>query len=84
MGSSFLIIQQVCQIPKKVHKAVANFMQNNSQTDSSKERREYLEEIADDFGVDAEIVFALADLLGPNEDHDGLISSLEDISDSIF
>ena len=59
-------------------------MQNNSQTNSSKERRLYLEELADEFGVDTEIVFALADLLGPNEDQDGLISSLEDVSDSIF
>jgi len=74
----------VCQIPKKVHKAVAILMQNNSQTNSSKERRLYLEELADEFGVDTEIVFALADLLGPNEDQDGLISSLEDVSDSIF
>jgi len=63
---------------------VAILMQNNSQTNSSKERRLYLEELADEFGVDTEIVFALADLLGPNEDQDGLISSLEDVSDSIF
>ena len=42
-------------------------------------RREYLRELADEFGIDPEIVFALADALGPNEDHDGLIAELEDI-----
>ena len=42
-------------------------------------RHEYLRELADEFGIDPEIVFALADVLGPNEDHDGLITELEDI-----
>lgn len=41
-------------------------------------RRAYLEELADDLGVDLSIVHALADLLGPNEDFDGLVTSLED------
>lgn len=74
----------VCQKPKKVHRAVAILMQNNSQTNSSEERKQYLEELADEFDVDVETVFALADLLGPNEDHDGLINSLEDFTQSIF
>lgn len=42
-------------------------------------RREYLRELADEFGIDPAIVFALADALGPSEDHDGLIAELEDI-----
>jgi hypothetical protein len=40
-----------------------------------------LEDLADQYGVDIETVFALADLLGPNEDNDGLVSSLEDLTD---
>jgi hypothetical protein len=39
-------------------------------------RREYLESLAEEYPRDA--VFALADRLGPNEDFDGLITSLED------
>jgi len=44
-----------------------------------KNRREYLENVADDYGVDVESVFALADLLGPEEDFDGLVSTVQDI-----
>lgn len=42
------------------------------------DRRAYLEGLADDLGVDLSIVHALADLLGPNEDFDGLVTTLED------
>lgn len=38
-------------------------------------RREYLESLCDDY--DRESVFALAALLGPEEDFDGLLTSLE-------
>lgn len=41
-------------------------------------REEYLESLVDDFGLDKEIIFAAADLLGPSEDFDGLITTLED------
>lgn len=43
-----------------------------------KSRKDYLESLAEDFGTDLEIVLTLADLLGPDEDFDGLISMLED------
>jgi hypothetical protein len=46
-----------------------------------KNRKEYLKSLAEEFSVDHETVFFLADLLGPAEDFDGLISSLEDIED---
>ena len=46
----------------------------------SKERMFYLKELSDEYGVDINTVMALADLLGPNEDHDGLIVALEDIN----
>ena len=41
-------------------------------------RKEYLLDLADNMGIDASIVFALADMLGSNEDFDGLVTSLED------
>lgn len=41
-------------------------------------RKEYLEDLASEYDVPEEIVFAVADLLGPNEDYDGLISTLDD------
>lgn len=44
----------------------------------NKERIEYLESLVDSYGVDSSIVFALAEVLGEEEDYDGLISSLED------
>lgn len=41
-------------------------------------RKHYLECMAEDYGVPVEIVFSLAQMLGSNEDFDGLISALED------
>lgn len=42
-------------------------------------RAEYLAMLADDYGVDLDVVQAMADVLGPNEDFDGLVTSLEDM-----
>ena len=42
-------------------------------------RTDYLENLAEDYNVDKETVFALASMLGKIEDFDGLISSLEDM-----
>lgn len=43
-------------------------------------RAEYLEMLSDDYGVDIDIVHAMADVLGPTEDFDGLVTSLEDMA----
>lgn len=43
-----------------------------------RDRQEYLEYLALEYDVDIEIVMSLADMLGPNEDFDGLINALED------
>lgn len=45
------------------------------------DRQEYLESLADETGVDMDIVSAMADILGPKEDFDGLVSELEDMGD---
>ena len=42
-------------------------------------RDEYINELSDEYGIEEEIVWALAELLGENEDHDGLVSALEDL-----
>jgi predicted metal-dependent peptidase len=45
-----------------------------------KDRSDYLETLADDYGIDAVIVNELAGMLGPSEDFDGLVSEIEDLS----
>lgn len=42
-------------------------------------RQHYLESLAEDYGTDITHVQAIAELLGPNEDFDGLVSALEDL-----
>jgi hypothetical protein len=42
------------------------------------DREEYLRSLADEYEVDMQIVSAAADALGPNEDFDGLVTTLED------
>lgn len=44
------------------------------------DRREYLESLAEDNGVDIETVLVMADLLGPSEDFDALVTAIEDIA----
>jgi hypothetical protein len=46
-----------------------------------KNRKDYLENLALDMGIEKDIVFSLASLLGSVEDFDGLVSSLEDYSE---
>lgn len=41
-------------------------------------RKEYLENLADEYNVDINTVLTLALMLGESEDFDGLISALED------
>jgi hypothetical protein len=41
-------------------------------------RHDYLTDLAAETGVPLYVVETMADLLGPNEDFDGLVSALED------
>lgn len=43
-------------------------------------RRAYLVSLAEEHGVDLEDVIALASVLGPSEDFDGLVCHLEDLA----
>jgi hypothetical protein len=55
-------------------------MQTVYESKGFKSRRDYLNSLAEEYPRGA--VFALADILGPSEDFDGLITSLEDAMDS--
>lgn len=50
---------------------------------SCESREKYLREIALEYDVPVDVVFALAEILGPTEDYDGLISMLEDFEDML-
>lgn len=43
------------------------------------DRENYLESLSEDFGIDIETIKALADILGEEEDFDGLVTALEDM-----
>ena len=43
------------------------------------DRNDYLNCLSEDYGVSIEDVYSLAEMLGENEDFDGLVSALEDI-----
>ena len=45
-------------------------------------RKDYLDNLAEDFGVDTDTVYTLASMLGKIEDFDGLVTSLEDMDGS--
>ncbi len=45
-------------------------------------RKHYLASLAEEYGLDLKsVVYPIAEILGPNEDFDGLITSLQDIVD---
>lgn len=45
-----------------------------------KDRDEYLDQLAEENGVDRMAVGCLAEMLGEDEDFDGLVSEIEDFS----
>lgn len=54
-------------------------MTNQYQAFGYENREDYLSCLAEDYGLSLEqVVRPLADLLGPTEDFDGLVSALED------
>ena len=44
-------------------------------------RHDYLLNLSEEYAVDKDVVFTLANMLGENEDFDGLINSVEDIQE---
>ena len=54
------------------------------QVDGAIDRFGYLESLADNHGVEFDVVLTLVDVLGPEEDFDGLVTSLEDHAAGAF
>ena len=48
---------------------------------TKEERMKYLRGLAEDHGAPMSVVLSLASILGPSEDHDGLVTALEDWED---
>jgi hypothetical protein len=46
-------------------------------------RKDYLNELADENGVERKIVYMLASMLGPEEDFDGLVTEVGDYADKL-
>jgi len=42
-------------------------------------RKDYLDSLAEDYNLDIQAVYALANILGVEEDFDGLVSSCQDM-----
>jgi len=53
-------------------------MENIYEQNGYDTRAEYLKYLASDHGIDLDIVLNLAEILGPNEDFDGLVTTLQD------
>lgn len=45
-------------------------------------RKQYLKGLAEEYGAPLATVLVLADMLGPNEDFDGLVTTLQDAEES--
>ncbi len=45
-----------------------------------KDRADYFNSLADEYGVSKMLVYILADMLGPSEYFDGLVSMIEDVA----
>lgn len=46
-------------------------------------RRDYLNHLSEELGIDKETVYQIAGILGKSEDFDGLVTTLEDHAESI-
>jgi glycosidase len=57
---------------------------NVYQENGYENRKEYLESLAEDFGVDISVVYTIASVYGPSEDFDGLVTALEDYSEDMY
>lgn len=49
-----------------------------------KSREHYLSSLAEEFGLDEEVVYMTANLYGPNEDFDGLVTTLQDYAEGLL
>jgi len=47
-------------------------------------RKDYLNHLADDFGIERDTVYSIASMLGSSEDFDGLVTALEDYAEENY
>jgi hypothetical protein len=59
----------------------ADLALHDAQWNDACARQNHMQELSEEYDIDLDIVVSLADMLGPNEDHDGLISALDDLTD---
>lgn len=59
-------------------------MSNIYQENGFENRRKYLESVAEEYGVDLDVVLATAEIYGPNEDFDGLVTTIDDYSQGVY
>ena len=59
-------------------------MENIYQEHGYENRKDYLNSLAEDFGIDVDVVYSMASMLGKSEDFDGLVTSLEDYADQMY
>lgn len=52
--------------------------QNIYQRKGYRDRQDYLNSLAAEYGVDIGVVYAMADMMSESEDFDGLLNMLED------
>lgn len=57
-----------------------NTHQNIYQENGYKSRKDYLQSLAEEYGVDYQTVACLSALLGDEESFDGLVSAVEDMA----
>jgi glycosidase len=58
-------------------------MENVYEKNGYENRKDYLNCLADDYGLDRQDVYTIASMLPPSEDFDGLITTLEDYTDGM-
>jgi hypothetical protein len=90
----FKMFHHGCQIPELYVKQIMAFLDEKGRgyfftktvytENGYKDRRDYFENLAANFGIDVADVETVADALGPNEDFDGLVTSLIDYCDSLY
>jgi hypothetical protein len=56
-------------------------MENIYQQNGFENRKDYLNALADEYGVPTNVVYSVASMLGASEDFDGLVSSIQDYAD---
>jgi len=59
-------------------------MINRYQENGYKDRQDYLQCLSDDYRVPLEVVQAAAEILGDNEDFDGLVSAMYDAEKMVW